>query len=444
MYGLDAETAALNIKAVAQETGLKPVTIRAWERRYGLPQPGRTAGGDRRYGARDVALLKWLVARQAEGVAISQAVALWRSLEQQGRDPLGQDQTAAVPAAGSGAQPVPQLDELRQRWIDSCLAFDQAAAEQVLGRAFALFPAETVCHEVLRRGLAEIGAGWYHGAITIQQEHFASVLTLRRVEMLVASLPPPTRQERFLIACAPGDTHTLAPLLLTYVLGLRGWPVIYLGPNVPTQAMESTIEQVQPELVILSAQQLHTAAALQESATVISQHNVPVAYGGYVFNNNQLLRERIPGRYLGADIETIPQAVESLLQSRPPTLVVPPADPNHQQSLQLFTERRSLLEAHIWGRFIGDNQPTRHLTSVNNDLAQTIQAALSLGDIRLLPVERSWYEHLLMGYRLAPDWLGLYFESYQEAIRIHLSATGSLLVNWSAELLPSDQPAGDV
>jgi hypothetical protein len=38
----------------------------------------------------------------------------------------------------------------------------------------------------------------------------------------------------------------------------------------------------------------------------------------------------------------------------------------------------------------------------------------------------------------------LYFESYQEAIRIHLSATGSLLVNWSAELLPSDQPAGDV
>lgn len=442
MYGLDAETTALSMKAVAQETGLKPVTIRAWERRYGLPQPGRTEGGDRRYSARDVALLKWLMARQEEGLAISQAAELWHSFEQRGRDPLALDQTAAALNASGDAQPVPQLDELRQRWIGSCLAFDQAAAEQVLSRAFALFPAEMVCHEVLRRGLADIGAGWYRGAVTIQQEHFASALTLRRVEMLVASLPPPSRQERILIACAPGDTHTLAPLLLTYILGLRGWPVVYLGPNVPTQAMETTIEQVQPGLVILSAQQLHTAAALQESAAVISQRNVPVAYGGYIFNNNQLLCERIPGWYLGPELETIPQTVESLLQSKPLVPVVPPADPAHQQSLRLFTERRSLMEAHIWGRFIGNNQPTRHLTAVNNDMAQTIQAALSLGDMRLLPAERSWYEHLLMGYRLAPEWLDLYFESYQEAIRVHLSATGSLLVDWSAELLLSDEPAG--
>ncbi|MCA9937221.1 MAG: MerR family DNA-binding transcriptional regulator, partial [Anaerolineales bacterium] len=37
------------MKVVVQETGLKPDTLRAWERRYGVPSPERTAGGHRLY-----------------------------------------------------------------------------------------------------------------------------------------------------------------------------------------------------------------------------------------------------------------------------------------------------------------------------------------------------------------------------------------------------------
>jgi DNA-binding transcriptional MerR regulator len=443
MVGMDAGTVALNMKAVARETGLKPVTIRAWERRYGLPQPERTPGGDRRYSARDVALLKWLVARQNEGLSISQAVERWRNLDGQGLDPLAAHLAPATPMTSVGAQPASQLDELRRQWVASCLEFDQAAAEQVLSHAFALFSAETVCHQVLRRGLAEIGAGWYEGAVTIQQEHFASALTLRRLEMLIASLPPPARQERILIACAPGDIHTLAPLLLTYALGLRGWPVVYLGPNVPVQAMEATVDQVQPGLVILSAQQLHTAAALQESAAVVCRRNVPVAFGGYVFNDNERLRRRITGHYLGPDFESALQVVEALMNGQSPFPAAPTEDPVLQPVRQLFIERRALVEAHVWARFIGDNQPTHHLTAVNNEMAQTIQAALSLGDSGLLPPDRSWYEQLLMGYRLDPAWLDLYFKSYHEALRIHCSSTGSLLVDWSAGLLSGTGAAGE-
>ena len=36
-----------NLKAVVQQTGLKPDTLRAWERRYGLPTPQRSSGGHR-------------------------------------------------------------------------------------------------------------------------------------------------------------------------------------------------------------------------------------------------------------------------------------------------------------------------------------------------------------------------------------------------------------
>src|SRR5512145_944070 len=84
-----------NLKAVVQETGLKADTLRAWERRYGLPQPERSGGGHRLYSQRDMEIIKWLIDRQEEGMSISRAVDLWRSLEEEGRDPLGMAEFAA-------------------------------------------------------------------------------------------------------------------------------------------------------------------------------------------------------------------------------------------------------------------------------------------------------------------------------------------------------------
>ncbi len=69
-----------------QETGLKPDTLRAWERRYGIPEPDRSGGGHRLYSQHDINTLKWLLARQEEGLSISRAVALWHSLMDEGRD----------------------------------------------------------------------------------------------------------------------------------------------------------------------------------------------------------------------------------------------------------------------------------------------------------------------------------------------------------------------
>jgi hypothetical protein len=75
-----------NMKVVAQETGLTPDTLRAWERRYGLPSPERTKGGHRLYSQYEIDVLKWLVARQDEGLSISKAVDLWHQLEDKGDD----------------------------------------------------------------------------------------------------------------------------------------------------------------------------------------------------------------------------------------------------------------------------------------------------------------------------------------------------------------------
>src|SRR5438105_10141168 len=53
---------------VAQATGIPATTILAWERRYGLPQPERGPGGRRSYSEADIAVLRAMRARTADGV----------------------------------------------------------------------------------------------------------------------------------------------------------------------------------------------------------------------------------------------------------------------------------------------------------------------------------------------------------------------------------------
>ena len=45
-----------------------------------------------------------------------------------------------------------------------------------MSEAFAIFPVERVCFEVLLPALVEVGQGWYSGEVTVQQEHFITGL----------------------------------------------------------------------------------------------------------------------------------------------------------------------------------------------------------------------------------------------------------------------------
>src|SRR5215216_6933900 len=169
-------TPAFNLKVVLKETGLTADTLRAWERRYGLPVPQRSAGGHRLYSQRDIETIKWLMKRQAEGLSISRAVDLWNEQTASGTDPLAAAQQATSTTLPIPYQPDTTLGTLRARWIEACMDFSESAAEQTLNHAFSMFPVEAVCLEVLQKGLSEVGERWYQNLSTVQQEHFASAL----------------------------------------------------------------------------------------------------------------------------------------------------------------------------------------------------------------------------------------------------------------------------
>ncbi len=433
----NGNTPYYNLRAVVTQTGLNPATIRAWERRYGLPSPERTDGGHRQYSQRDIDTLKWLIARQDEGISISHAIQMWRAFVERGEDPLlglvGEPAVSQPEIVSSLAGS--QIAEMRQAWIDACLDFDRVTAEQVLASAFAQYNPETVCIEVLLKGISEIGRGWYDGRITIQQEHFASALSVQRLDMLIAAAAPPTRKERIVVATAPHDYHVLSPLLITYLLRRRGWDVVYLGANVPADEMEDTILQLQPSLVIISAQLLQTAASLKDIAVLLHEHEVPMAFGGSIFNHMPDVCRLIPGHYLGGSLEeAVCNAAELAGRSSAADKLWSDPAEAYEGTLLQFQVRRAAIESHVWEVFIRNNQPKKDLADINKDIAGTIEAALILGDINLLPKDINYIEYLLMGYRLPSFVIGAYIAAYYEAAQMYLGEECSAIVDWLAKL----------
>ncbi len=427
----DIDTPAFNLKAVVRETGLKPDTLRAWERRYGLPRPQRTGGGHRLYSQREIDELKWLVARQHEGLSISRAVELWRRLDAAGEDPL------RMPAYSRLSSPPPamtidgsQMVNLGQAWVAAVLAFDEASAERTLAQAFAIYPTEDVCSQVLQAGLARIGNGWYQGSITIHQEHFASSLATRKLEALSAAAPPPNRPDRLLVGCPPEEWHTFAPLLVRLLLQRRGWPVTYLGANVPIDRVRETVQQTRPALSIFVAQRLQTAATLRGLALCLGEAGLPVAYGGRVFDQIPALRDRMPGVFLGENLGQVPSAVEGILTDRPSEAPLRPVDRAYPPALAQFQERRGRIESTLFGRRGELGMKASTVTEFNDHLGGAIVAGLTLGDLDLITAEITWVQGLMANRRLPAQLLGRYLTAYQSAAADSLDARGAPIVAW--------------
>jgi len=430
------ESPTFNLKAVVQETGLKPDTLRVWERRYGLPQPDRTDGGHRVYSPRDIEILKWLIARQEEGLSISRAVKLWHKLVSEGKEPLKQQDQPVAPGVNA-IQPAngEALAELRKAWVSACLAFDEQQADYVITQAFALYPPEVACTELLLKGIAHLGTRWLEGKVTIQQEHFASALAVRRLEALLAATPAPTRAARLLVCCPPQEEHILSPLMLSLLLRRSGWNVLYLGSNVPLDRLETTLTSTQTDLVISSAQQLYTAATLKEMAQLVQQVNVPLAYGGHIFNQWPALRQQISGHFLGNRLDNVTTVVEQLLASPPALADVEPISAVYQAALEHYREYQSRIEAEVWQMRQSSQISHRNLSVGNIEMAKNIIAALSLGGLEFLGTNLTWLTSALGDAKLGKTALFHYLKAYHQAVDALLDSRGAPLKAWLANAM---------
>lgn len=421
-----------NIKVVLNKTGIAADTLRAWERRYGLPVPQRTAGGHRLYSDRDIETIKWLLARQEEGLSISRAVDLWNEQIASGADPLADSVSSgsSSPLAVSPPAPDTTIDSLRADWIHACRDFDETAAEQILNQAFSVFPIEAVCTGLIQKGLSEIGELWYENKLSVQQEHFASNLAMRRLDALLSAAPPPTRPETVLVGCPADEWHTFTPLLLSLLLRRRGYRVVYLGANVPSERFNETTRDVKADLIVLVAQQLTSAATLQHAALSLTNKGKTVAFGGRIFNLRPSLTEYIPGHFLGNDIGAAIGEIEKILHSKAKLKQTKTASQVHAVAHQAYASKRSKIEATLKEMLEPLAISPDDINTGIHFLGDHITAALQLGDMGHVSAEIDWLRMLLKSHSTHPEQLVLFMETYARAVDKHINGQGKPIFEW--------------
>jgi DNA-binding transcriptional MerR regulator len=422
-------TPTFNLKAVMQMTGLSADTLRAWERRYHLPVPERTPGGQRIYSQRDIDILQWLMDRQSEGISISNAVSMWNNLTQSGSDPLGTERSSnpdfAATISSSGMEP--SLNRLRAEWLEACLAFNENQADQVINRAFAITSPERVCNQIFMQGLFETGERWYRGAVSVQQEHFAAGVTLRRLGNLISSTPPASRKETILICCPPGEEHSISSAYLSFLLKRQGYKVIELGAKTPIAQLKETVLEIRPRLVVLSAQQLVNAVQLKRTAQVLAKH-VPVGFGGRIFKTSPSLIKSIPGIYLGDTLEAAPGMIENIINNSPDIPLDELENP-YQNLHELFELKLQTIYSLISILNTTWDSSEGYLSAATHFINNAISAALYFGDLDLLLPELVWIEGFLINRQYRRDQFVDLCNRYTESIHKVLGQQADPIIN---------------
>src|SRR5579875_2293273 len=112
------------IGLVSTLTGLPTDVIRAWERRYGIPRPGRSAGGHRLYSPHDVAVLRRAAMLRAQGLTAAAACAQALS-----------EATAPSPSAHDEGATSPVAAHLAARLHEAAVALDAGQVGATLAEA---------------------------------------------------------------------------------------------------------------------------------------------------------------------------------------------------------------------------------------------------------------------------------------------------------------------
>jgi len=240
--GQEKKSAVLRIGELSRRVGVSEYVLRAWESRYGLLKPARSAGGYRLYSEDDQARVALMQAHLADGLAAAQAARAAIADEQPGRTGAG------VVDAPARADLVDTAEALRQA-LDE---MDEPAAQAVLDRLLTDFTVESVLRDVLMPYLHELGQRWEHGVVSVAQEHFAVHVVRGRLAGLARGWGS-GRGPHALLACPPGELHEIALLAFGIVLNRNGWRVGYLGANTPMADLIEVASETRPTVVVLSA-----------------------------------------------------------------------------------------------------------------------------------------------------------------------------------------------
>jgi len=304
--------AIFNIGAVTRMTGIPIATLHAWERRYGFPHSSaRTQGGHRLYSERDVNLLRSVKAQIEQGITARQAVLAVQKMDLEGRLQTEHPVEVPQPMQLLSASPAGQA-----QLSEALFQHDLARADRLMSEMLAFSSPEEITLNVIGPVLAELGEAWEKGRMTVSDEHLASNYLRQRLLMWMVSGPPARPTNPIVLACAPGEWHDGSLLMLGVLLRRQGWPVAYLGQNMPFEDLAAFIEQLQAQAIVLVGMLKEPALLLADWPKWIRQASGRplVTFAGRAFVIQPELKDRVPGIYLGDTIQAGLERLKEMLR----------------------------------------------------------------------------------------------------------------------------------
>lgn len=244
------------IGVVARRTGLKPDLIRAWERRYGAVEPGRSNTRRRFYSDADVERLLLLRRAVSTGRGISQVAGL--SGEELEALVEAEARLAPRPLAPAASPPpaAEGVSDLAAGILSHCLAaaqsLDVRELETQIERASVILSRTNLIEQILVPLMQRIGELWHQGTMRPIHEHMASAVVRSFLGAMGSGHQPALSAPHLVVTTPSRQHHELGALIAAATAAGEGWQVTYLGPELPPEEIAAAALQKGARAVALS------------------------------------------------------------------------------------------------------------------------------------------------------------------------------------------------
>jgi MerR family transcriptional regulator, light-induced transcriptional regulator len=262
-----ADTPLYPIREVSRLTGVNSVTLRAWERRYGLIRPQRTPKGHRLYAREDIERIERILQWLNRGVPVSQVKEL-----------LDQPEAAPAPEPVSGDWP-----SQRRQLITAVEALDLARLEALFNQSLALYPATICLVELWQPVVRELEEQWGNQlGDTLQRRCLEAFLRTRIGTRLyhanqVASGPV------LLITPLPDDPGPLWLLLAALAASDADYRIQLFDVALPFTELPLAVERLKASALLMASGRAERADLIRRQLPRLAEQlEVPLALCGPV------------------------------------------------------------------------------------------------------------------------------------------------------------------
>ena len=281
------------IGEAADRAGVTPDLLRAWERRYGVVEPRRTAAGYRLYDEAAIRRIRTMRSLVADGWTPSAAAESLRT--------LADEELPAVTTSLDSSDET-TADDLTRRFVAEASNMNPAGVQAVLDEMGARASFEPMVDRYLFPALRALGASWEAGQMSVAAEHAASAMVGRWLGSAYnAAGTNQTGLAPVLVGLPAGVRHELAALAFATAARRAGLSVLYIGADVPTPDWVAAVRSTHATACVVGVPTRADAEAARAVLAALrrTEPELIVMLGGDGANEIQR-HERLPTSLTGA------------------------------------------------------------------------------------------------------------------------------------------------